>query len=905
MLLAAALIATCAGIAGGSIDAPPTTRPDVETHALKAVVDIDPYGVILSKDGSRLYATPQGGGSIQVFNTANLSTPVATIATVGGSAEMAMSPDGTHLYVNGYQGGTMPEIDTTTNTVIGTASTGASTTDMQVTPDGTRVYASMGSGVAVVNAADNSIIKTISTPGTAQNSIAITPDGKRTYAAAWSGTTGLYAIDSDPTSATYNSVRKVISLPSSSTNVALNPAGTRAYVTQNSTNSIAVVDTDRTTAAYETVIKNIAVGVNPFWAAVSPDGTRLYVTNSNDNTVSVIDLATDTVVSTVTSGGVQPLGAAVSPDGTTVYIANLQSSSIALVIGQPPLEAVTFNTNGGTPIPAESIRQGSPAVQPSPPTLGGSTFQGWSASTTGSPLWTWGTPINAPTTLYAVWAAVPPPPPPAPPSTETVTFIPVGGTLIPNEIVAYGSPAIRPASPTRAGYSFHGFWVLSGQPAPNDWVPWNFATPITGPTTIWAAWLPLPPTPVRPSPTPVPHSSSSSSSLSTLLGSLSAGSGPIETPPVVVAGGPSAGAGSGAATDVELPDALNPIHSLAHSGPVAPGSAAPKPGSLDAPSALTSPPIPNIYEVATHPEHIAAAIAAGLVWTLLLLLATSALDKVISSNYDSWTTSFGHRFPRISHAFGVIFSAGHNRTWLAILGVFATNAIVLDFVDPHFAVNLTSVRLLLSSTAALVIQTLVPCLVIIRIARVRYKTAGRIRATPFGLLIGAIGVVASRVMGFLPGLLAGSSVTYDEPTYKDNEKVWLHRLKIMLVLAVGALCWVGVWLVPTHGNPPTLFLRDAVVIVSASAFTSTVLELLPFAVFGGSHLWHHARITWVVLMTAAAAGFFLLVVPQPRYWLFVGPRLMWWSIIAIVVIFTAVGLVALVQRRAAQRAEAA
>lgn len=875
--------------------------------------DIDPYGVLLNKTATRLYATPQGGGSIQVFDTTNLSVPIATIPSLAGAAEMALSPDGAHLYVNGYQTGTVPEMDTTTNQVIGSANVGASNSDLAVTPDGTRLYVSTVNGITVVDAATNGIITNIATPGTIQNSVAITPDGKRTYSVAWTGSLGLYVTDSDPTSTSYNTVRKVLPLPSGSEHVELNGTGTRAYVTLANTNAVAVVDVDPASVAFETVIQTIPVGGGPFWAAISPDGTRLYVTNNTSNTVSVIDTTSNTVVSTFGSGGSVPIGEAISPDGTTVYVANLQSSSLVSFAGQPPLEAVTFNSNGGSPVASESVRQGSPAAQPAPPTLTGSTFLGWSANSTGTPLWNFATAINAPITLYAAWAAVAPPTP----AVETVTFDSAGGSAIAAQTVPFGAAATQPSAPTRAGYVFNGFWEPTGQPAPNDWAPWNFATPITGPTTIWAAWLPAPvpaPAPNNTAPT-TPIRGSTTNATTTVLGALSAGS--AFAPPVVVAGGaapttapPDLPPTTDPATSTlpgfaELPSAADPVHSLAHSGPVAPSEAPPARGSASAPSALTSPPIPNIYEVATHPEHIAAAIAAGLVWTLLLLLATSSLDKVISSNYDAWSASFGHRFPRISHLFGAVFGAGHSRTWLAIFGVFAVNAVVLDFVDPNFAVNLTSMRLLLSSTAALVIQTLIPCLIIIRVARVRYRTAGRLRATPFGLLVGAVGVLASRVLGFLPGLLAGSSLTYDEPSYQDNEKVWLHRLKIIIVLAIGALCWVGVWVVPDHGAPATLFLRDAVVIVSASAFTSTVLELLPFAVFGGSHLWHHARFTWIVLMTIAGTGFFLLVVPQPHYWLFVGRRLMWWSIIAIIVIFTAVALIAIVQRRSRQAVEPA
>ncbi|HWU32714.1 MAG TPA: hypothetical protein VN108_07565, partial [Marmoricola sp.] len=312
------------------------------------------------------------------------------------------------------------------------------------------------------------------------------------------------------------------------------------------------------------------------------------------------------------------------------------------------------------------------------------------------------------------------------------------------------------------------------------------------------------------------------------------------------------------------------------------------------PSSLT-PSIPSIYEVLTHPGRIGLAIASGLVWTLLLMLATSSLDKVISSNYDSWLIAFRNKFPKTSLIFRRIFGFGHDRTWMAIVAVLISDALVLDFVDPHFRPDFTSIRLLMSSMTAVFVETFVPCFIIIKIATRRFGTAGRLRATPFGLVIGAGGVLLSRILGFLPGLLGGSTMTYDEPEYRHGERVWLARVKVGLVLTAAGLCWVALSAIPEHGSMATLFFHDAAVIGAAAAITGTVLDLVPFAVFGGSLLFHHAHKTWALYMAISAIAFFLLVVPQPRYWLFVGSKVLGWMIIAIVVIFTAVSILAFLQ----------
>ncbi|MBU3752162.1 MAG: hypothetical protein FGM52_17250 [Mycobacterium sp.] len=66
--------------------------------------------------------------------------------------------------------------------------------------------------------------------------------------------------------------------------LALNPAGTRAYVARASANAVSVIDT-----ATNAVIATVPVGQDP--GAVVATATRAYVTNVGSGTVSVIDIA--------------------------------------------------------------------------------------------------------------------------------------------------------------------------------------------------------------------------------------------------------------------------------------------------------------------------------------------------------------------------------------------------------------------------------------------------------------------------------------------------------------------------------------------------------------------------------------------------------------------------------------
>jgi YVTN family beta-propeller protein len=84
--------------------------------------------------------------------------------------------------------------------------------------------------------------------------------------------------------------------------VAVNPAGTRLYVTNFflEDNTVSVIDTTT-----NTVLTTVAVGRDPLGVAVNPAGTRVYVANQTDDgfgDVSVIDTASNTVVATVGVG---------------------------------------------------------------------------------------------------------------------------------------------------------------------------------------------------------------------------------------------------------------------------------------------------------------------------------------------------------------------------------------------------------------------------------------------------------------------------------------------------------------------------------------------------------------------------------------------------------------------------
>ena len=96
--------------------------------------------------------------------------------------------------------------------------------------------------------------------------------------------------------------------------------GLKAYVT--SANQVLALDTDPSSGTYNTIIGAIPVGTRPWDIASTPDNARAYVTNEQSLSISEISTTTDTVLNTIPAGSRAPNGIAITPDGTRGYFLN-------------------------------------------------------------------------------------------------------------------------------------------------------------------------------------------------------------------------------------------------------------------------------------------------------------------------------------------------------------------------------------------------------------------------------------------------------------------------------------------------------------------------------------------------------------------------------------------------------
>ena len=176
---------------------------DTATDSVSATIDVGGgLGVAITPDGKHAYVTGGSNGTVSVIETA--TGAVSASIDVGGGLGVAITPDGRHAYVTGtgFHADTsapLPDplqapdhvsvIDTATGVVSATIPVGPNPGDVAITPDGQHVYVidhPTGGGlgtVSVIDTATGQVSATVSPGRLDPQAVAITPDGKYAYVA--------------------------------------------------------------------------------------------------------------------------------------------------------------------------------------------------------------------------------------------------------------------------------------------------------------------------------------------------------------------------------------------------------------------------------------------------------------------------------------------------------------------------------------------------------------------------------------------------------------------------------------------------------------------------------------------------------------------------------------------------
>jgi uncharacterized repeat protein (TIGR02543 family) len=138
-------------------------------------------------------------------------------------------------------------------------------------------------------------------------------------------------------------------------------------------------------------------------------------------------------------------------------------------------KTVTFNSNGGSPVPSQNLLKGDSVKRPADPVKSGVVFSGWFEDNETFILeWDFETIPTQNITLHAKWIE----------NNCIVTFETNGGSEVPVQIVESGSKAEYPPNPAKDGYGFVAWYDNAGLIEP----PYNFDEPVLADITLYAKW---------------------------------------------------------------------------------------------------------------------------------------------------------------------------------------------------------------------------------------------------------------------------------------------------------------------------------------------------------------------------------------------------------------------------------
>ena len=157
------------------------------------------------------------------------------------------------------------------------------------------------------------------------------------------------------------------------------------------------------------------------------------------------------------------------------YVLTADSELFAKYTGKQ--YTVTFYSDPDTIYTSEIVTYPATAPNITSPTMTGYTFLGWFTDKACIYPYDITSPVTKDTALYAKWEI----------NSYQVTFDSMGGSSLDNQQVTHNGTAATPSAPTKAGYTFDGWFTDKDYTKSYD-----FATPVTDDITLYAKWNKIP-----------------------------------------------------------------------------------------------------------------------------------------------------------------------------------------------------------------------------------------------------------------------------------------------------------------------------------------------------------------------------------------------------------------------------
>jgi DNA-binding beta-propeller fold protein YncE len=304
----------------------------------------NPGAFVISPDGTRAYVIDNGNlqklHKLQVVNLVTnevLGVPfdLAKDPTSERSANaLALSPDGARLYVAIFDSSVTKNRIRVIDTV--------------------KLEQQLTTGATVMGIVDPKPVDADNAQTLSPKALAVSPDGSLLYMVTDRGTdtpevrtvdTNTFVLLTQPIG-----VGHAPTVNTTPTALALSLDGTRLVVTIADDNNVSVIDTATGIGTPVNVsTQPIGVAVSPIGVAVSPDGTRAYVLNQTDESISTVDLSRQVVLKDPIplSSGITPVALALAPRGDKIYVANRISAGASAP--STSISSIQF----GTRLPSE------------------------------------------------------------------------------------------------------------------------------------------------------------------------------------------------------------------------------------------------------------------------------------------------------------------------------------------------------------------------------------------------------------------------------------------------------------------------------------------------------------------------------------------------------------------------
>lgn len=299
--------------------------------ALCAVLATVP-AIGLAQDGDKAatairgFVTNFGGDTISVIDPeqGQLITHIKTGAKPHG---VAISPDGSAVYVSNEGSGTLVTIDPVSNAVVHTLQIGNEPNQIAVSADGRYVFATLHGDdtLAVVDTIQQRVVKVVAV-GRAPHIVKRSPDGKSIFVTV-EGDMKIREI-----SVTTWEIIQDTFVRAFPRVFAISDQRT-LYLTMRWLNGALVIDFDR-----GEVVDRIALGEPEFAAegadahglAITPNGQELWLSTQTTNDVTVLSLPDHQVIDRIDVGQ-NPNWLEFTPDGNLALVSNTGSGDVSII----------------------------------------------------------------------------------------------------------------------------------------------------------------------------------------------------------------------------------------------------------------------------------------------------------------------------------------------------------------------------------------------------------------------------------------------------------------------------------------------------------------------------------------------------------------------------------------------